>query len=465
MSTPHELRRRLAHGLRLGAAGVVAAGEARPGVGGARALVPAKVLGETALLCRVAGRLLADDPALARFEGLGAAQARLGEALTRALDPHHAALAVAADPRCRAREAFPFALLGDLDIGHRSVARHLLDLAGDDLGDEPDPFDRLELSWLQGMAEGCASPDVPTGSVLERGADLLHGELTDAYALTHAVLHATDCGLLSPRQLPPGAARSPTTRRRCSVPRSPAATSTSRPSCSGPGRCSTCRSSPGARYALAELDRAEATHGFLPGPEHDPAVAAALAPADRSTYVIQTSYHTAVAGAVLAAALLRTADGDGRAPGGPPASARRAVPTADADPLTLLGHADGPWADALRSRPLAERVGVHRAAWWAPSCAPRPPAATRRGCTRSWRGRPTTDGRTCRRCARAPRSCRGWRGSPVSRSPWPAETTAPRPRRGQPTHSAKNVSMLVTPWQGSPLLWAPSGSSSPGPTM
>jgi len=356
VNTPHELRRRLAHGLRLGAAGVVAAGEARPGVGGARALVPAKVLGETALLCRVAGRLLADDPALARFEGLGAAQARLGEALTRALDPHRAALAVAADPRCRGREAFSFALLGDLDTGHRAVARHLLDLAGDDLGDEPDPFDRLERSWLQCLAEGCASPDVPAGSVLERGADLLHGELTDAYALTHAVLHATDCGLLPPRSLRP-------------------ATSVADDAEALLGAALSCGNldvaaellwtwpmldlplSPGARYALAELDRAEATHGFLPGPEHDPAVAGALGPADRSTYVIQTSYHTAVAGAVLAAALLRTADGDGRAPSRTPASAGRAAPTPDADPLALLGHADGPWADALRGLPLADRVG------------------------------------------------------------------------------------------------------------
>ena len=356
MSTPHELRRRLAHGLRLGAAGVVVAGEARPGVGGARPLVPAKVLGETALLCRVAGRLLADDPSLARFEGLGAAHARLGEALTRALDPRHAALAVAADPRCRGREAFPFALLGDLDTGHRSVARQLLGLAGDDLGDEPDPFDRLEMSWLQGLAEGCASPDVPTGSVLERGADLLHGELTDAYALTHAVLHATDCGLLAPRSLRPAS----------SVADDAEALLGAALSC---GNLDVAAEllwtwpmldlppSPGARYALAELDRAEAGHGFLPGPEHSAAVAAALSPADRSTYVIQTSYHTAVAGAVLAAALLRTADGDGRAPAGPPASARRPVPTPDADPLTLLGHADGPWADALRDLPLAERVG------------------------------------------------------------------------------------------------------------
>jgi len=357
VSSPHELRRRLAYGLRLGAAAVVTAGGARPGAGGARALEPAKVLGETALLCRVAGRLLVDDPSLARFEGLGAAHARLGDALTRALDPHRAALAVAADPRCRGREAFPFALLGDLDIGHRSVARHLFDLAGDDLGDEPDAFDRLELSWLQGLAEGCASPDVPTGSVLERGADLLHGELTDAYALTHAVLHATDCGLLLPRSLRP-------------------ATSVADDAEALLGAALASRNldvaaellwtwpmldlplSPGARYALAELDRAEATHGFLPGPEHDPAVAAGLRPADRSTYVIQTSYHTGVAGAILAAALLRGVDRDGHAPsGGRPASTRRTAPTPDADPLPLLRHADGPWADALRARPLGDRVG------------------------------------------------------------------------------------------------------------
>ncbi len=359
MSTSHELRRRLAHGLRLGAAGVAVASEGRPGVGGARALVPATVLGETALLCRVAGRLFADDPALARFEGLGAAQARLGEALTRSLDPVHAALAVATDPRCRAREAFPFALLGDLDTGHRTVARRLFDLVDpvdDDLGDEPDPVDRLELSWLQGLSEGCASPDVPTGSVFERGADLLQGDLTDAYALTHAVLHATDCGLLAPRSDRPAS----------SVADDAEALLGAALAC---GNLDVAAEllwtwpmldlplSPGARYALAELDRAEAVHGFLPGPEHDPAVAASLSPADRSTYVIQTSYHTAVAGAVLAAALLRAAEGADRAPAGAgPASARPTAPTPDADPLPLLRHADGPWAAAMRSRPLPDRV-------------------------------------------------------------------------------------------------------------
>ena len=359
MSTSHELRRRLAHGLRLGAAGVAVAAEGRPGVGGARALVLAEVLGETALLCRVAGRLLADDPTLARFEGLGAAQARLGEALTRSLDPLRAALAVAADPRCRAREAFPFALLGDLDTGHRSVARRLFDLADpvdDALGDEPDPVDRLELSWLQGLAEGCASPDVPAGSVLERGADLLNGDLSDAYALTHAVLHATDCGLLAPRSARPASSVADDAEAllgaalACGNLDVAAALLWTWPMLDLP-------LSPGARYALAELDRAEATLGFLPGPEHDRAVSASLKPADRSTYVIQTSYHTAVAGAVLAAALLRRTEDADRAPAAArPASARRAAPTADADPLPLLRHADGPWAAALRTRPLPERV-------------------------------------------------------------------------------------------------------------
>ena len=39
-----------------------------------------------------------------------------------------------------------------------------------------------------------------------------------------------------------------------------------------------------------------------------------------------------------------------------PASPRRARTTADADPLPLLGLSDGPWAAALRSLPLPERV-------------------------------------------------------------------------------------------------------------
>ncbi|HSO65931.1 MAG TPA: hypothetical protein VLQ78_12600 [Ornithinibacter sp.] len=371
MSTPHELRRRLAHGLRLGAAGVVAAGEGRAAVGGARPLVAAKVLGETALLCRVAGRLLADDPALARLEGLGAAQARLGDAVTRALDPQHAALVVAADPHAYVREVFPFALLGDLDTGHRSVARHLLDLvADDDLGDEPDTFDRLERAWLRGLTDGGATaPPLPAGSVLHRGADLLHGELTDAYGLTHAVLHASDCGLASVRTARPAPAVADDAEALLGAALAVGNLDVAAellwtwPMLGVPLGA-------GARHGLAELARAEATHGFLPGPEHEPIVAAGLAPADRSTYVIQTSYHTAVVGGILAAALLRTGrpvpPGRGVPHGRPtrrdaaasarPTTATSPGPVAGADPLPLLVLADGHWADALRAAPPARRA-------------------------------------------------------------------------------------------------------------
>lgn len=349
MSTPHVLRRRLARGLRLGAAGVAAAGEGRAAVGGSRPLLAATVLGETALLCRVAGRLLADDPALARLEGLGAAHARLGQALTRALDPPRAAVLVAADPHACVREVFPFALLGDLDTGHRAVARHLLDLAADDgLGDEPGTADRLERAWLNRLAEGSATaPALPAGSVLERGADLLHGEPADAHGLAHAVLHASDCGLAPVRTARPAVAVADDAEAllgsALAVGDLDVATELlwTWPMLGVPLGA-------GARHALGELDRAEATHGFLPGPEHDPAVAAGLAPADRSTYVIRTSHHTAVAGAVLAAALLRTDPPDPVASVGTTASG--------ADPLPVLGLADGPWADALRAAPPARRA-------------------------------------------------------------------------------------------------------------
>ncbi|HET6968005.1 MAG TPA: hypothetical protein VFI44_06990 [Ornithinibacter sp.] len=348
MSTAHELRRRLARGLRLGAAAVAAACEGRGVVGGARPLVASTVLGETALLCRVAGRLLADDPALARLEGLGAAQARLGQALTRTLDPRHAALVVAADRHACVREVFPFAMLGDLDTGHRTVARHLLDLAaGSGLGEAPDTFDRLERAWLRELADGSATaPPLPAGSVLERGADLLHGELTDAHGLTHAVLHASDCGLAPVRTARPAAAIADDAEALLGAALAAGDLDVAAellwtwPMLGVPLGA-------GARHALGELARAEATHGFLPGPEHDPDVAAGLAPSDRSTYVIRTSYHTAVAGGILAAALLRS---------GRTATADHATPGPGADPLLLLVLADGPWADALRAAPPGRRA-------------------------------------------------------------------------------------------------------------
>ena len=364
-TTAHRLRRRLAHGLRLGAAAVVTAAQARPPVGGAVPPPTATVLGEAALLCRVTGRLLADEPSLAVLEGLGAAQARLGEALSRALDPRAATLAVTADPRSAGREALPFALLGDLDTGHRSVARHLLDVAvRDELGDEPGTAQRLHLDWLRGLTEGCAAPEVPAGSVLERGADLLSSDLADTCALPDAVLHATDCGLLPPRSYRPATSVADDAQALLGATLSAGRLDlvlrllATWPMLGLPLGAD-------ARYALAELDRAEDRVGFLPGPAHDPAVAAALGPADRSTYVIRTSARTGLAAALLSAALLRAGLGGhdlpvahtGRVRGGDlTASALAAHAVPDDDPLPLLVLADGPWAGALRTAPLPERV-------------------------------------------------------------------------------------------------------------
>lgn len=367
MSTAHELRRRLARGLRLGAAGVAAGRPGRAAVGGARPLetstAPSTALGEAALLCRVTGRLLADDPALARLEGLGAAQARLGQVLTRALDARCAGLRIAAHPRTGVREALPFTLLGDLDTEHRTAARHLLVMADTGPGEEPDAAHDLEHAWLRHLAAGSTSaPPLPAGSVLERGADLLHGEPDDAHGLTRAVLHASDCGLAAVRTTRPAAAVADDAEALLGA-------------ALAVGHLDLAAEllwtwpmlgialSTGARHALGELDRAEARYGFLPGPLHDPAVAAGLAPAERSAYVIRTSHHTAVAGGVLAAALLRSDLADPLAVGGPSASGCRVAPprasgrsTPAADPLPLLVLADGPWADALRAAPPDRRA-------------------------------------------------------------------------------------------------------------
>ena len=350
MATAHELRRWLVHGLRLGAAGVTAACQGRAGVGDARPLAPGTVLAETALLCRVAGRLLADEPCLARLEGIGAAQARLGGALTRALGPQRAALVVATDPRQRVRDLVPFALLGDLDTGHRAVARRLLG-QGLDAGpsEQSGAPDRLELGWLKGLVAGCpGAPPLPPGSVLEHGADLLPGELADAHALTRAVLHATDTGLAAPRTSRPAVAVSADAEALLGAALAAADLDVAAellwtwPMLGLPV-------TPGARYALGELARAEESHGFLPGAGYDPAVAAGVPSTDRSTYVVQTSCHTAVVGGVLAAALLRA---------GAPASARpRTTPDhVTADPLPVLRLADGPWAEQLRDAVPAARA-------------------------------------------------------------------------------------------------------------
>ncbi|HEU5241602.1 MAG TPA: hypothetical protein VFU25_06290, partial [Ornithinibacter sp.] len=209
--------------------------------------------------------------------------------------------------------------------------------------------DRLELGWLKGLVAGCpGAPPLPPGSVLEHGADLLPGELADAHALTRAVLHATDTGLAAPRTSRPAVAVTADAEALLGAALAAADLGLAVellwtwPMLGLPV-------TPGARYALGEVARAEESHGFLPGAGYDPAVAAGVPSTDRSTYVVQTSCHTAVVGGVLAAALLRA---------GAPASARpRTTPDhVTADPLPVLRLADGPWAERLRDAVPAARA-------------------------------------------------------------------------------------------------------------
>ena len=205
--------------------------------------------------------------------------------------------------------------------------------------------------------------------------------------------------------------------------------------------------SPGARYALAELDRAEATHGFLPGPAHDPAVAAPLSPADRSTYVIQTSYHTAVAGAVLAAALLRHAADADRAPAGArPASARRAEPTADADPLPLLRArrraVGGRTADPAAARP----GGVHRAAGRRRAAHRRRAARPRAGARRRGLG--------CRARLGAPAVGAPGSRAAVAASPGSRPSRSASPAEGRWRHRSSRRPSSIRPSRMTARSWA-----------
>ena len=353
-----------------------------------------KVLGETALLCRVTGRLLADDPSLARSEGLGAAQARLADALTRALDPHHAALAVAADPHCRGREAFPFALLGDLDTGHRSVARDLLDLDERRAGRRARPVRPARAGLAARAGRGLLGPRraARLGARPRRrpAARRAHRRLRPhpRRAARHRLRPAP-----AP-QRPPGQLRR---RRR-----------------GGPARCRARERQP-RRRRRAALDLADARPAAQPrcplrprrarpgrGHPRLPARPRARRRRRRRSQPRPTARPTSSRRATTRPSSGRSSPPPCCAPPTrrPPSPGRRSAPTAptpDADPLPLLVLADGPWADALRTPPARRAGGLHRAAARRRAAhrrrAARPGAGARR---RGLGGRPRA-GRTCRR--------------------------------------------------------------------
>ena len=173
--------------------------------------------------------------------------------------------------------------------------------------------------------------------------DLLHGDLTEAYAFTHAVLHATDQGrwrvplgsevagraraLLATALLADNddvAAELLWTWPLLGLPTDPAAAAVQDLLATG-------------------VDRL----GFLPGPTWDPGrdeAQATASSADRELYRLQTSYHTTLAWGLTCAAELRCG-----------AVAVDTEPPTAADPLPLLDGLPGRWAAATSSATEAER--------------------------------------------------------------------------------------------------------------
>ena len=176
-----------------------------------------------------------------------------------------------------------------------------------------------------------------------------------------------------------------------------------------------------------------------PGPSTTPSSPPRCTPADRSTYVIQTSYHTAVAGAILAAALLRRTTAT-RRPG-------RATHRPRPDPPTPLD----PSRSSARRRPVGRRAaaaaplragGLHRARARCRAAHRRRPARPRTGARRRRVGGRPRAGRTCRRCGRArPLLARVARVAAAAGHRSPAE-----PARG-PLRSAQLEVAVVDPAQ------------------
>ncbi|WP_156393639.1 DUF6895 family protein [Nocardioides sp. Root140] len=336
MNPAAEARHWLLHSLELCTASVGAAGWDLPGVEGLRPLRPVKVYAEAALLSRCTGLVVdpTDSP-------LVAADEQLRQRIADALDIDKARLMVAVDPGTFVDQVFPFALLGTRDERLRAVAQDLHTLVdGVDSGDEPSAFDRLERRWLRAMAyDESPAPTTICGSVLSRGADLLHGDLTAAYSFTHAIAHATDLGT-----------------RRASYGRPLGALIDEADALLGQALAAENHDvaaellwtwpmtgtpfSPSAAFVLDTLAARHAEHGFLPGPEHDPAVHSRVG----DDHLIQSSYHTGIVWGVLATGLLAGA------------SCMLADVSSYADPMPLLHRADGSWADRLRALPVRERA-------------------------------------------------------------------------------------------------------------
>jgi hypothetical protein len=279
---------------------------------------PEKVITETAILVLAASRVAAGRPDIARRTDLVArllaphARSERVRALM-SLEPV-VALEHGSAHLCLASAGHPAPacdrLLRGLDPAgpSRSVRPGQADLPGR----ERTPCRQLEQLWLRTLLRGWPSGEPVAGlrpalasSQLGSRLDALSGTRADAYAITHAVMFASDFGA-RPVALP---------RPRAAVLadlESALAASLDSDDYDVAGEVLACWPmlrlpwTPAAAFGLRVLTAAEDEAGQLPTPLLSPERFRRLDAAGRTSYALAATYHASYVMGLLAAALLRT---------------------------------------------------------------------------------------------------------------------------------------------------------------
>lgn len=264
-----------------------------------------KVLAETALLTLAAGRLSADHP------NLSAQVDRLVQ-LTYpfAFDPAVRAR-MCTDPTMLLDHAFAAIALMRLGVGDPAMST-LLECCLPDIdaaARERSPHRALEQLWLAGLAGVRTAPGAVgravSGSAIGTGIDLLAARRDDFYALTHAIMYATDLGS-APLQLDAAAGTRLSRTLDAAI-----AISLDRHDYDLTAELAAgypmlgLRATPVARFAIDVLFAVEDEAGLLPAPTLRLDRLSRLRAPHRSRYLHAASYHTMYVMGLLCTQLLR----------------------------------------------------------------------------------------------------------------------------------------------------------------
>ncbi len=215
---------------------------------------------------------------------------------------------------------------------------------------ERTPHRVLEQQWLTGLSDSVAPMKPAQTGILDQPLDLLGATNEDLYAFTHAIMYTT--------RFFAGSSRLPRSRRALLLEAEAALAR-----CLDRQDYDLCAEllltwpltgapwSPAATFAFRVLTTVEDRAGFLPTPSTRLAELNARTGADRTRYLLATSYHTIYAMGLLCACALQ--------PGcAPPAflPARRSAKPGVQQLLSFLGDSQTPphWTEAFAQLPPAQ---------------------------------------------------------------------------------------------------------------